>query len=165
MIFFQNLKNILFQLPLQDQKSLILATHLHVESMHNVENATMLLLVLVYLAYLAIPTLNVSLNVLSTQNVLQTWPVLIRSVSILALAFVVYTLPVQSQIIIPSANVTRAMRAILSPPAAAKQHRRPQLLKLLIPAILPPVDQMLFATIASEPQLVNVFQNILAILM
>ena len=62
--------NVLFQPPHQDQKLLILATHLHVELMHNVENATMQLLVLVYLAYLAIPTLNVSQNVPSTKNVL-----------------------------------------------------------------------------------------------
>jgi len=61
---------ILLQLPLQDQKSLILATHHLVESMHNVESATMQLLVLVYLACSAIPTLNVSQNVPSTKNVL-----------------------------------------------------------------------------------------------
>ena len=155
--------NVLFQPPHQDQKLLILATHLHVELMHNVENATMRLLVLVYLAYLAIPTLNVSQNVPSTKNVLPIQPVLTRSVLTLVLAFVVYTLPVQSQIIIPYANVIQAMRAILSPPAAAKQHRRLQLPKLLIPAILPHADQMLCATIANEPPLVNVSQNILVI--
>ncbi len=121
--------------------------------------------VLAYPAYLAIPTLNASQSVPLTKNVLQIWRVSTRNVWILVLAFVVYMPPVQSQIIILYADVTQAIKAILSPPAAVKQHRHQPLQKSLTTAIHHLADQMLFATTANGPPLVNVSQNILVILM
>ena len=126
----------------QLQRLLIPADQVRVESMRNVEREMEQPLVPVSLVYLEIHMLNASQNVPLILNVQWIKPVLDRNVWILVLEFVEPTPPAVSEITIQHVGVTQDTLETPSLPATESQH--PDLsLKLLTPAILPPVDPML----------------------
>ena len=125
-----------------DQRLLIPADQVPVESMQNVEREMEQLPVPVSLVYLEIHMLNASQNVLSTLNVLWIKPASDKSVWILVLESVEPMQDVQFKITTQAVLVTRDTPETHSDSAPELQHCQ-FLQRLSIPASPHPVDPML----------------------
>jgi len=112
----------------------------------------------------AILTLNANLSAQSTKSVRVTWPVCNRNAKTHAPECVAEMLSVPSTTTTQIVSVTRDIPAILSMFVIGKQHLHQEfLLSISTPVIHPHVVPMPTVRGVTEPDHVNVFQNILEI--